>query len=53
MGLLDGTAEVIGLAEEAILAGAFWVLGFQRRVQVELFIKRFLRVDGRVTKQRV
>ena len=38
MGLLDGTAEVIGLAEEAILAGAFWVLGFQRRVGLEFML---------------
>jgi hypothetical protein len=38
MGLLDGTAEVIGLAEEAILAGESCVLGFQRRVKVDLCV---------------
>jgi hypothetical protein len=38
MGLLDGTAEVIGLAEEAILAGESWILGFEWRVEVDLFV---------------
>jgi hypothetical protein len=38
MGLLDGTAEVIGLAEEAILAGKSCLLGFERRVEVDLFV---------------
>ena len=41
MGLLDGTAEVIGLAEEAILAGVLLILGGQRRVDSDLVV-----VDG-------
>jgi hypothetical protein len=43
MGLLEGTAEVIGLADAAILAMGYWVLGVRFRVEVGRVIRAGIR----------